>query len=402
MGKRIDSFADLIAPVGEDEFFAEYHDRKPLHIPAPSPDKLDDVMTWDTLSAILNMTAIWSPTSLKLYLDTQPVPVEKYCRPAIDRNNQQSMQPDADKVKSWLRRGASIVANDIDTLTPGLIAVTDALERRLGAKVQSNLYCSWQKHQAFPTHFDTHEVFALHVAGEKTWRIYEGRLTNPIANDAYKNVDDAFNAKNRGELLEEVTLRPGDVLYIPRGQYHDALASSEGCIHLSFGVTHIIGFDLMTMLFEHALADPAFRSNIPPPEAGDGARNAWIDDLVDRLAGIGKSEAFRATIAPMRDQFHYHRGGFDLPGDALAENGEDRFEVAVKSIKIVRQNGKALLESARGKVPIPDDIVAPVSWIVDAGQFSGNEFAEAFPVLSDAVRTKLIQDLSAMRVIAPA
>jgi len=402
MGKRIETFADLIAPIGEDAFFAEYHDRKPLHIPASTPDKLHDVMTWDALSEILNMTAIWSPSNLKLYLDTEPVPVEKYCRPAIDRNNLQTMQPDSEKVKSWLRRGASIVANDIDTLTPGLVATTDALERRLGAKVQSNLYCSWETHQAFPTHFDTHEVFALHVAGEKVWNIYEGRLENPIANDAYKNVDDAFNAQHRGDLLEQVTLRPGDILYIPRGQYHDALASSEGCIHLSLGVTHVIGIDVLTLLFEHSLADPAVRSNIPLRGTGDDAQDAWIDNLIDAVARIGKSEAFKATIAPMHAAFHYHRGGFDLPGDALAENGEDRFEVSVKSLKIVHQDGKALLESAKGQVPIPNDIVDPVAWIVEAGQFSGDEFAAAFPGLEAAARAKLIQDLASMRVIAPA
>ncbi|MBT6403725.1 MAG: hypothetical protein HOK11_04800 [Rhodospirillaceae bacterium] len=401
MGNRIDTFADLIAPIGEEEFFAEYHDQKPLHIPAPSPDKLDDVMNWSALSDILNMTAIWSPSSLRLFLDTEAIPVEKYCRPAIDRNNQQTMQPDAEKVKTWLRRGASIVANDIDTLTPGLIAAADALERRLGAKVQSNLYCSWQTHQAFPTHFDTHEVFALHAAGEKVWNIYEGRLQNPIANDTHKNVDDEFNAKNRGDLLEVVTLRPGDVLYIPRGQYHDALASSEGCIHLSFGVTHVIGIDVMTLLFEQALADPAIRSNIPLIGSSDDARGAWVDDLIDRVAKIGKSKAFQSSIGPLHDAFHYHRGGIGLPGDALEEGGEDRFEVSVKSLKIVRQNGKALLESPKGQVPIPDDIVDPVAWIVDAGQFSNNEFAGAFPGLDEGARSKLIQDLSSMRVIAP-
>ena len=402
MADRIDTFADLIAPISEEEFFAEYHDKKPLHIPAAAPDKLDDVMTWETLSEILNMTAIWSPSNLRLFLDTEAIPAEKYCRPAIDRNHQQTMQPDSERVISWLQRGASIVANDIDTLTPGLAAATNALEARLGAKVQSNLYCSWETHQAFPTHFDTHEVFALHVAGEKVWNIYEGRLENPIANDAYKNVDDAFNEKHRGALKEVVTLRPGDVLYIPRGQYHDALASSEGCIHLSLGVTHVIGIDVMTLLFEHALADPAIRSNIPLMGTGDAARKAWIDNLVDTVAKIGKSEAFQSSIAPLHDDFHYHRGGFDLPGDALSGDAEERFEISAKNLKIVRKNGKALLESSKGQVPIPDDIVDPVTWIVEAGRFTGDEFADAFPGIDTAARTKLIKDLSSMRVIAPA
>ena len=126
MANRIRSFADLIAPVTEEEFFATYHDRRFLHVPAPKPDKFADVMSWDILTDMLNMTSIWSPTSLGVFLDTKAIPVEQYCRQAVDRNNQQSFQPDAEKVISWLRRGASVVANDVDTLWPGTAAAADA------------------------------------------------------------------------------------------------------------------------------------------------------------------------------------------------------------------------------------------------------------------------------------
>jgi mannose-6-phosphate isomerase-like protein (cupin superfamily) len=399
MTNRIESFAELIAPISEEQFFAEYHDKKPLHIRAQTPDKLDDVMTWDTLSEILNMTAIWTPETLKLFLDTKPIPPEQYCRQTTDRHGMPSLQPDSRKVKSWLRRGASIVANDIDTLTPGLIAAANALELRLGGKAQSNLYCSWSQHQAFPTHFDTHEVFALHVAGEKVWRIYEGRLENPIASDDFKALDDDFHAAHRGELLEEVTLQPGDILYIPRGQYHDALASSDGCIHLSFGITHIIGFDLMSLLFERAMTDPLFRRNMPL--ADDGAARDWINTMVARLSEIGQSDDIWAAIETFRKGFEYPRGGFNLPGDAYEEDNSARFAVTATSLKVVRHKGRAILESDKGKVPIPTDIADPVDWIVEKGQFSGDELAENFPDLTAAARSKLIQDLVGMRVLAP-
>ena len=398
MTKRIESFADLIAPMDEDTFFAEFHDKKPLHIQAAAPDKLDDVMTWDTLTAILNMTAIWSPHSLKLVMDTKNVPTDQYCRPAIDRNGQQSMQPDADKVKSWLRRGASIVANDIDTLTPGLISAANAVETRLGGKVQSNLYCSWNDHQAFPTHFDTHEVFALHVAGEKVWRIYEGRLENPIANETFKSLDDDFHAAHRGAVAEEVTLRPGDVLYIPRGQYHDALASSDGCIHLSFGITHIIGFDVMSLLFERAMAEPLFRRNIPTVE--NDAR-AWIDAMLSRIGEIGRSDEVWNAIGTFRESFEYQRGGFKLPDNAYEDDPDDRYKITASSLTVTREAGRALLQSAKGKVPIPENIVDQVQWVVEKQVFSGRELATSFPAMSPEARSKLIQDLVGMRVLAP-
>ncbi|MCZ6862506.1 MAG: hypothetical protein O7I42_19910 [Alphaproteobacteria bacterium] len=139
MANRIRSFADLIAPVTEEDFFATYHDRQFLHVPAPDTDKFADVMSWDILTNMLNMTSIWSPTSLSIMLDTKEIPAEQYCRQAVDRNNQQSLQPDTEKVKSWLRRGASLVANDVDTLWPGTAAAANALEQRLGGKIQSNL-----------------------------------------------------------------------------------------------------------------------------------------------------------------------------------------------------------------------------------------------------------------------
>lgn len=122
--------------------------------------------------------------------------------------------------------------------------------------------------QTFDTHFDTHDVFALHCAGEKVWRMFEGRLDRPVANEAYKELGPEYHDEHRGAVAAEVTLRPGDLLYIPRGQYHDALASSDGAIHLAFGLTHIIGIDVLTMLFEQAMSNPLFRTNAPLPEVG--------------------------------------------------------------------------------------------------------------------------------------
>ena len=402
MANRISSFAEIIAPVTEAEFFADIHDRQFLHVPAPEPDKFADVMSWEIFTNMLNMTSIWGPASLGVCLDTKMIPPEQYCREAVDRNNQQSLQPDAEKVKSWLRRGASLVANDVDTLWPGTAAAADAIERRLGGKTQSNLYCSWNQHQAFDTHFDTHDVFALHCAGEKVWRIFEGRLDRPIANAAFKDLPQEYHDEHRGAVAAEVTLRPGDLLYIPRGQYHDALASSDGAIHLAFGLTHVIGIDVLALLFEQAMSDPLFRTNAPLPEAGPGGHRRWLEDIADRLHEIAKSDTLAANLAAYREAFHYYRGGFDLPGDALKQEANERFSVIVSSLEVVNADGKFVLQSAKGAVPIPDELADPISWIIGQGNFSAAELAAAFPQVAGDVGDKLITNLAAMKAIAPA
>lgn len=402
MANRISSFAEIIAPVTEAEFFETVHDQRFLHIPAPDPDKFADVMSWDIFTNMLNMTAIWSPTSLGVCLDTKMIPAEQYCREAVDRNNQPNFQPDAEKVKSWLRQGASLVANDIDTLWPGTAAAADALERRLGGKVQSNLYCSWNQHQAFDTHFDTHDVYALHCAGEKVWRIFEGRLDRPVANATFKDLGPEYHDEHRGAVAAEVTLRPGDLLYIPRGQYHDALASSDGAIHLAFGLTHVIGIDVLTLLFEQAMSDPLFRTNAPLPEAGPKGRRRWLEEIADRLHEITKSDALADNLEVYRETFRYYRGGFDLPADALEKKADERFGVIVSSLEVVSTEGKFVLQSAKGSVPIPDELADPISWVITSGNFSAEELAAAFPQLTGDVRDKLISSLTAMKAIAPA
>ena len=319
MAKRIASFADLIDPVSEATFFAEYHDRRPLHIPAPDHDKFADVMSWEILNRILNMTAIWSATSLQMVLDKDVLAPEQYCRQAIDRYNRPTLEPEPAKVKRWLQRGASIVANDVDTLSPGLAAAANALEQRLGAKSQSNLYCSWQSRQAFDSHFDTHEVYALHIAGEKTWRIFDGRLEQPIAHESYKSLPQEYNDRNKGKVAMEVTLKPGDLLYIPRGQFHDALAQTDGAIHVAFGLTHVIGVDVLGIVFDHALRDQVFRRNLPLPAEGEDASRDHLRRLSKRLAELADSDAVAADIQRFRAGYHYHRGGVALPSEPNAE-----------------------------------------------------------------------------------
>ncbi len=388
-------FADILHPVTPAEFFAEYYDRKLLHVPGGA-EKFATVMSWPVLADLLNKTAIWSSTSLQLALDTAIVPPGQYCRAARSRDGKDILQPDAERVMDLLRRGASLVANDIDTLTPELAGFAGALETALHGKAQANLYCSWKQHQAFGSHFDTHDVYAVHVAGEKLWRIYETRADNPIAHPAFKSFGQEWHDRNRGAVAREIPMRPGDLLYIPRGLYHDALATSDATVHIAFGVTHVIGMDAFDMLSTLAVGDPAFRRNMPRPEDGPAAAAAWLADLGDRLATLCRES--RAIEAMQRHQagFRYPRGGISLPVQAAGR----RFRLIASSLSVEPRNGAAVLAGPKGAVPIPGGLAEPVAWIVGRREFDEAEFAAAFPAMDGAAREKLLRELAGMKVIA--
>ena len=395
MAAPIAEFAKLIRPIGVEAFFADFHDRKPLHVPADSPAKFAAVMTWQILTDCLNMTAIWSDACLQMVLDRVPVPPQQYCRQAVDRNSQQRWQPDAEMVKRLLRRGASLVANDIDTLRPGLAAAADALESALGAKTQCNLYCSWAQHQAFDVHYDTHEVFVLHAEGEKRWRVYENRVDRPIAHPAFKTVPQEVHDRRKGDLLLDVMLRPGDLLYIPRGFYHQALAASAGTVHVSFGVTHVIGLDLLSLLLDHAVAESLFRANFPMPMAGEAATRAHAQALATRLQELATSEMVMADLLQYRHQFRYKRGGFALPDDAL----DQEFTVTAADLEIQEDDGRRILRSAKGTVPIPTRQADLVAWVIAQGRFARSDYQAAFPDITAELRDATLRDLAAMKVL---
>lgn len=397
MTEKIRTFTELIRPVTPEEFFAEYHDKKPLYIPG-TPDKFASVMSWRTLNDMLNMTSVWSGISLQLMLDKKVVPVADYCRPSIDRNNAQLMQPDATRVTALLRQGASLVANDVDALSPGLRYVAGALEIALGAKAQANVYCSWQQRQAFDSHFDTHDVYAIHLEGEKVWQVYKVRADKPIAHPRYRHYGQAHHDRAKGKVLMEVTMRPGDLLYLPRGQYHDALASDSSALHVSLGLTAVIGIDFLDLVYEMAIGDPLFRTNVPGPDNDDKGLTDHMSRLAQQLGEIAASPEALEQFKRFRREYRYHRGGFQLPDAILAP----AFRVCARGLSVVRTGNDWVLADKARAIPIPPGSDRLVAWVIAQERFSTVDIATAFPDQAVDDQTRLLRDLTAMKVIEPA
>ena len=397
------SFDAIMAPLGAERFFAEYDGKKPLHLKGAA-DKFAEVMTWAKLNDLLGQATIWSQHSLQLVLDKDPIPAARYAAPAIGRDGGQVLRPDPDKVKDFLRRGATMVANDIDHLSAGLTAFADAMEQALGGKVQGNLYLSSRRRQGFGAHFDTHDVYAVHVEGTKTWHVYEGRADDPIAHPMFKTLGREHHEKAKGAKLMDVHMEPGDLLYLPRGQYHDALADEGGTVHIAFGITYPIGMDVMTFLFDRVAAEPEFRANLPRldhPEAAAALQDR-LTALGDRIRAVLAEPKTAAQITALQRGFRYPRYAYDLP-DLLEQPADDRFRVRAKGIRLVQQGGRygLIQEGARAATEVPVHLSAMVAWVLKQREFSRTELTSAFPERQAAEVEQLLRDVGAMRLIEP-
>ena len=294
---------ELLHPITRDRFDADYNDRKPLHIPAEAGAPKRAILDWARFNALLDQSSIWTAQSLKMVFNGQPIPPEQYCVEARSQSGV-ALRPSPAKVQNLLAMGASVIAGDVQELTPELRALSHRLGRDFAGLVGANVYCSFGGVQAFDTHFDLHHVFAVQVEGEKTWRLYENRAEAPVSFP----VDDAearrWFAQTRGPLMTEVRMQPGDVLYLPRGWYHDALATEGASLHVTFSVSPLYGRVLFGLLESAAMQDPAFRQWLAPGTDGGVRLARQLADLGRRLAELSALPAFRDE-ARRRDPIQY-------------------------------------------------------------------------------------------------
>ncbi len=389
------TFDEIMAPLGAEAFRRDYLGKRPVHIEGGA-DKFMSIMNWSILERLLAVNTLWDTTRLLLVLDKQPVPATEYAgvQPAITG----AAIADPAKVKRYVQQGATMVLNDIDQLTPELTAFARTMEEALGGKVQGNLYQSSKRRQGFQVHYDTHDVFAVHCEGEKVWPVFEGRADNPIAHNMFKGVPQEEHEKAKGKLWKEVRMKPGDLLYLPRGQYHYALADDGGCIHIAVGVTYPIGIDLVGYLYERLIADPLCRRNLPqgdPKALGD-----HLAGLGKRIAAILNEPATRGDIDRFIKGYRYVRETYDLA--ALLDPASTVYAVKSSGIKLVEQQGRFGLANVatRQAVEVPTEVATMVAWVLERDLFSRRELDDQFAAAGKAALDRFVEDMERMALIA--
>ncbi len=303
----ITDFESLLSPYPVQQFLEEARGKQWLHIEGGA-DKVGSMLDWDALNRMINME-IWNHLNFLMVLDTKTIPAPQFCQQRMDRTGQMQMVPVPGRVQQFLDRGASLILNEVETLEPEIRGLVDAFAQGLGAKCSGNAYISQQNHQAFDTHFDRTDVFALQTLGSKRWRIYEGQLDAPVLHARFTGMPPDEIHRRKGKVEAEFVTKPGDLIYLPRGRFHDALATEGPSIHISFAVSEPKGLDYLQIVMDEAVGDPAFRQDIPLDPA---ELPAYFDALADRLREVALSQRSKERGHRLRRQFVPPRPAFRL------------------------------------------------------------------------------------------
>jgi hypothetical protein len=194
---------------------------------------------------------------------------------------------DVERVLAEWERGATIVLQGLHLTRPAVGAFCRSLEQVLGHPAQANAYYTPRSAQGLPVHHDTHDVFVLQVSGEKRWLVYEPAFELPLKDQRYSP-----ELGTPGAAVEDRVLRPGDMLYLPRGWLHEALTSDTDSLHLAVGVNVVTWLDAFKAALEELAEDLRFRRSW---QSGDGT-----DELVEALGErLGRGDVERRARAKL-------------------------------------------------------------------------------------------------------
>jgi bifunctional lysine-specific demethylase and histidyl-hydroxylase NO66 len=381
-------FAAFIAPFDAGEFRAQYYGNRPLHI---RREGRTGVLGWTRFNEVLGLTPYWNEETLKVYFKSRAALKENYCDTSDLRAGMKA-PADPAKVKALLGLGASLIANHIHRVSPEVGAVARMLEGQFAARVAANAYCSFKGVQAFQTHYDLHDVFALQAEGEKTWRVYETRADTPVSPLPPGDEVEKWLTASRGQLLFEAHMKPGDILYLPRGQYHDALTGAQASLHFSFGVTPATGLALFDLLERAVTQESAFRSYLPDARNEIELR-ARLATLAERIRAVMTSPAFAIDV------LHHQRGLASVPAeyDLPEQQPPSWYSIARRAQVVRRDDGFAAVFDG-GQVAL-GATHPTVEWLLQQRMFSLGDALARNSSIDPSELSVVLQQLVAAGVV---
>jgi ribosomal protein L16 Arg81 hydroxylase len=269
--------ATVLAPLDLDVFWKTHWDRRAVAVVNRQHDRFATLFSWSALNHILNFHTLRIPEDLRLTGAGRS--------PSVWQPREGLAQ---------LQEGATLVLNRLHERDPAIATFAAALRDDLGHRIQVNAYATPPTQQGFDCHYDTHDVLVLQLDGDKEWFVFEPSTIAPTATT--RSPDDL--PPDSPPYLN-VTLAPGDVLYIPRGHWHYALAGGDRpSLHLTVGIDCETGLDWLAWLGTVLAAEPDWRRNLPPVQSGDPtALVAAVQNLGDRLAAQLQDPAPRTHLA---------------------------------------------------------------------------------------------------------
>lgn len=246
------AFEAFLAPFSANRFLNEFYSRRPLHI-AGVRDRFRHLLPWEDLNQILLQQRL--DDRLRLAREGKILEKGKFMKNAAGG----TPRLDLSMLNELFQQGWTLVVDFIDEAYAPITELCRMLELVLREYVSTNAYAGWYTTQGFDTHWDDQDVIIVQVAGRKHWRVFEPERKHPV------EADKALGLKLSKDQSPawEGDISAGDLLYIPRGWWHDAVPVGEPTLHLTLTIVRKTGLDFMYHLVKRLRERVEIRADLP-------------------------------------------------------------------------------------------------------------------------------------------
>lgn len=284
-----------IAPVSPAAFLAEHFEKAPLRVARNDPAYYGDLLNFADIDRVVTTMGLSVP-EITVTRSAGDITAADYAY--------ESGFVDPVRVNQLFADGATVILSGLQERLPNLARFCRALEAVFSSRVQTNIYMTQAESQGFRAHYDDHDVIVLQIAGTKEWRLYDTPVELPLTSQAFDP-----GQVTVGEETERFVLQPGDMLYVPRGLAHDAVATGEPSLHITTGLMCRTWADVLVEAVNiMAHRDAGLRRALPPGYANPGydhtAHQAEFEAMLGRVAEhapLGKlMESFKQDFLTWR------------------------------------------------------------------------------------------------------
>jgi len=298
-------FERMLSPVAPETFFREAWGRDPFVLAREDAGYYRDLFSTHDIDATIAFT--------RPRFEPSPGPSASTAVMRGGAAGGPDVGPDLLDLGRRYAEGQTLLVHGMQFRHAPLAALCRNVEAALRHPVNINMYLTPARAQGFGPHYDDHDVFILQIEGTKCWRLHGTLRELPLKFDERPVARESLRSP-----AKEVTLRAGEMLYIPRGHVHEAFTSDEASLHLTLGVEVFRWADLLaSALASLSQRDARLRQSLPPGVGDGAAGEAQLEAHFRELLAV-VSEHARCGDALAHLGAGFVRGLSALPGDTFA------------------------------------------------------------------------------------
>ena len=385
------SFEELIAPVTVDEFRDRYWEKECLFVSRGNPSFYKSVFSLADVDRCI-FARRGDPRSL-LTIVPPAQSGQKVTNHAVS-------EVSAERLYAAFNSGATIRMESAQESWPPIALLVAAISESLNARLNVNFYMTPQDSQGFKLHYDPHDALILQVDGAKEWYLYEPDLPLPLETKIFQELPEVagYNVnEEHSRLLRKIRIETGDLLYIPRGFPHKAVAAGAPSLHLTVGIHPVYWLEFLKVAIERACAEePSLRSSLEPgfltnPEVQERMRQNFSTILGRASERASYDKALEIVSRKIADEVQIPPDGHFAQLAALQQLQVDHLvhRRAGLRFRLDADGATATLRSIRSTIQGPMAILPALKFVCDHRQFRIADL----PGLSDSSRVVLVRRL---------